>query len=66
MEERRLRVFEVDLGGLGLTCSSRDPRFKGLNPTEVDGFFQDAKILSTSPPGGDFKPWILSLRFQAR
>ena len=22
------------------------------NPVEVDGFFQDMKILSTSPPGG--------------
>ena len=33
--------------------SPRDPRFAGSNPTEVDGFFfQDVKILSTSPPGG--------------
>ena len=42
----------VDLGGLGVTCSPRDPRFSGSNPAEVDGFFQDLKILSTSPPGG--------------
>ena len=28
------------------------PRFVGSNLTEVDGFFQDVKILSTSPPGG--------------
>ena len=42
----------VSLGGLGVTCSPRDPRFASLNPTEVDGFFQDVKILSTSPPGG--------------
>ena len=42
----------VDLGGLGVTCSPRDPRFAGSNPDEVDGFFQDVKILSTSPPGG--------------
>ena len=27
-------------------------RFAGPNPAEVDGFFQDVKILSTSPPGG--------------
>ena len=43
---------EVSLGSLGVTCSSRDPRFAGSNPAEVDGFFQDVKILSTSPPGG--------------
>ena len=43
---------EVGLGDLGVTCSPRDPRFAGLNPTEVDGFFQDVKILSTSPPEG--------------
>ena len=38
--------------GLGVTFSPRDPRFEGSNPSEVDGFFQDVKILSTSPPGG--------------
>ena len=32
--------------------SPRDPRFAGSNPTEVDGFFQDVKILGTNPPGG--------------
>ena len=42
----------VGLGGLGVTCSPRDPGFAGSNPTEVYGFFQDVKILSTSPPGG--------------
>ena len=43
----------VGLGGLGVICSPRDPRFTGSNPlAEVDGFFQDVKILSTSPPGG--------------
>ena len=40
--------------GLGVTCSPRDPRFVGANPSEVDGFFQDIKILSTSPFGRDF------------
>ena len=39
-------------GGLGVTCLPRDPRFTGSNPAKVDGFFQDVKILSTSPPGG--------------
>ena len=43
---------DVGLGGLGVPCSSRDPRFVGSNRTAVDGFFQDPKILSTSPPGG--------------
>ena len=47
-EDRRLKVFEVVLGGLGVTCSPRDPRFAGSNPAEVDGFFQDVKNLSTS------------------
>ena len=42
----------VSLGGLGVTCSPRDSRFAGSYPTEVDGFFQDIKILSTSPPRG--------------
>ena len=41
----------VRLGGLGTTCSPRYPRFAGSNPAEVDGFFQDVKILSTVPPG---------------
>ena len=41
----------VGLGGLGVTCLPRDPRFAGSNPAEVDGFFQDVKFLSTSPPG---------------
>ena len=41
----------VGLGGLGVTYSPRDPRFAGLNPIEVDGFFQDVKLLSTSSLG---------------
>ena len=47
-------VYEgaVGIGGLGVTCSLRDPGFSGSNPAEVDGFFQDVKILSTSLPGG--------------
>ena len=42
----------VGLSGLGVPWSPRDPRFAGSKPAEVDGFFQDVKILSTSPPGG--------------
>ena len=30
----------VGIGGLVVTCSPRDPRFAGSNPTEVDGFFR--------------------------
>ena len=44
--------MEVGLGGLGVTCSSRDPRFAGSNPAEVYGFFQEVKNLGTNPPGG--------------
>jgi hypothetical protein len=39
------------LDALGVTCSHRDPRFAGSNTAEVDGCFQDVKILSTSAPG---------------
>ena len=59
-----VRLCEIGLGGLGVTCSPRDPRFAGSNPTEVDGFFQDVKILSISPPGGSLR--VPSLGFQAR
>ena len=48
----QIKIKIVGLGGLGVTCSPRDPRFAGSNPAEVDGFCQDIKILSTSPPGG--------------
>ena len=32
--------FLDSLGGLGVTCLPRDPRFAGSNPTEVDEFFR--------------------------
>ena len=47
-----ITIDNVDLGGIGITCLPRDPKFAGSNPAEVDGFFQDVKILSRSPPGG--------------
>ena len=47
-----LNNIEVDLGGFRVTGSPRDPRFAVLNPVEVDGFFQDVKILSIRSPGG--------------
>ena len=33
-------------------CSTRDTRFAGSNPAEVDGIFQDIHALITSPLGG--------------
>ena len=51
----QIRKGIVGLCGLGVTYSPRDPRFAGSNPAEVDGFFQDVKILSTSPPKGTLK-----------
>ena len=60
-----LACFRDDVVGLGVTCSPRDPRLAGSNPTEVDVFLQDVKILSTSS-GRDFKLGVPSLRFQAR
>ena len=47
-----VKALKVGLGGLGVTCSSRDPRFAGSDPAEVDGYFHDVKILSASTPGG--------------
>ena len=49
---RVIKYAAVDLGGLGVMCSPRDPRFMGSKPAGVDGFSQDVKILRTSPPGG--------------
>ena len=45
-------IFVTLISLVGVTCSPRDPRFTGSNPAEVDGLFQDVKILSTSPPEG--------------
>ena len=56
----------VGLGGLRVTCSPRDPRFAGSNSAEVEEFFQNVKILSTSPPGGTLSWGVSSLKFQAR
>ena len=45
-------VLRVGLSGLRITWSPWDPKFVGSNLAEVDGFFQDVKILRTSPLGG--------------
>ena len=39
----QLCPVHVGPGGLRVTCSHRDPRFAGSNPTEDNGFFQDVK-----------------------
>ena len=44
------KINSVGLGGLRVTCSPRDLRFASSNPAEVDGFFEDVKLLSTYPP----------------
>ena len=54
----------VDLGGLGVTCLPRDPRFAGSNPAEVNGFFSGHKN-PKHKSGRDFKLRVQSLRFQA-
>ena len=50
MEEHQNSICVI--GGLGVTCYCRDLKFAGSNPTKVDGFFHNVKILSTNPPGG--------------
>ena len=52
VREQVIKRIEVGLSGLRVTCSPGDPRFAGSNQADVDVFFQDVKILSTSPPGG--------------
>ena len=39
--------LHVGFGGLAVPCSPRYPRFVDSSPAEVNGFFQDVKILST-------------------
>ena len=50
-----LLYCRVGLGGLRVPCLPRDPKFAGSNMAEFDGFFQDVKILITSPPGGTLR-----------
>ena len=59
-------TMEVGFGGLGVTCSPRDPRFAGSNPTEIDGFFSRRKNPEQKSSLRDFKLGIPSLIFQAR
>ena len=52
--------LKVDLGGLGVTCSPRDPMFAGSNPVEVDGNPEHKSS------GRGFNLGVPSLRFQGR
>ena len=54
--------YVVGLGGLEVMYSPRDPRFTDSNSTEVDGYFQDIKMLNTSPQGGTLSWGVPSLR----
>ena len=45
----------VGLGDLEVTCSPRDPRFAGSNPTKVEGFFSGRKNPEHKSSGRDFK-----------
>ena len=58
-------LYIVGLGGLGVPCSLRDPRFAGSNPTEVDAFFSGLKNPEHKSSRRDFKLGVPSLRFQA-
>ena len=55
----------VGLGGIGVTCSPRDPRFEVSNSVEVVGFFSGCKNPEHKSFGRDFKLGVPSLRFQA-
>ena len=59
-------IDKVSLGGLGVPCSPRDPRFAGSNPAKVDGFFSGLKNPEHKSSGRGFKLGVPSLRFQAR
>ena len=39
IKSHKFTIRSIGLGGLGVTCSPRDPRFAGSNPAEVDGFY---------------------------
>ena len=47
----KVYLYLVGLRGLWVPCPPRDLRFAVSNPAAIVGFFQDVKILSTSPPG---------------
>ena len=53
----------VGLGGLGVTCLPRDPRFAVSNPAKVNGFFSGHKNPEHKSSGRDSKLGVPSLRF---
>ena len=62
----RINLITVGIGGLGVTCSPRNPRFAGSNPAEVDGSFSGSKNPEHKSSGRDFKLGVSSLRFLTR
>ena len=52
------------LCGLEVTCSPRDPSFAGSNPLRSMNFL-GCKNPEHNFSGRDFKPGVLSLKFQA-
>ena len=61
-----LTAEKVGLGGLGVTCSPRNPRFVSSNPAEVDVFFSGRKNPELRSSGRDLRLGFPSLRFEAR
>ena len=45
----------IGLGGLGVTCSPRGPRFVGSNPDKVNGIFSERRNSEQKSSGRYFK-----------
>ena len=52
MELVRYLVFCLVIGGLGVTCSTREAMIAASNPAVFDGFLQDVINLDPSIPAG--------------
>ena len=53
-------------GGLGVTCSPRDPRFADSNSAEVDGFFSGRKNPEHKSSRRDYKLEALKNRLLSK
>ena len=49
--------IKVGLGGLGVTCSHREPRFASTKQAEVDEFFSGGKTSEHKSSGRELRPW---------
>ena len=45
-----------------VTCSPRDSRLASSNPADENGFFQDVKIMSRSPPESEISGPLRNLK----